>query len=111
MELTRPVTLETDFNNDYKSNKENNTKVADKKLNNNTEETIENVDTNDTFLEPSESAASMKDVKKTRRNITTQHGGSRTIPMIQKTKQDQRGTNNCECCGFDTGFCGEEKHY
>ena len=63
LELIKPVTLETDVENDNKSNKENNTKVVDNKSNNNTKKTMENVDTNDTFLEPSESSANLKDVK------------------------------------------------
>ena len=64
LELVKPVTLETDVNKDIKSNKENNTKVANNKSNSNTEEMIANDDTSDTFLKPSRSAVNPKDVKK-----------------------------------------------
>ena len=65
LELIKPVTPEIDVNNKNKSKEENNIKVADDKSNNNTEKTVENVDTNDTFLELSESTANPKNAKKT----------------------------------------------
>ena len=60
LELIEPVTLETMLT--TTTNQTN--KVADNKLNNNTKETMENFDTNDTLLEPSESAANPRNVKK-----------------------------------------------
>ena len=64
LELIKPVTLETDAKYDNKSNEDNNTKAAGNKLNNNTEETMENIDTSETLLKLSKSAANPKHVKK-----------------------------------------------
>ena len=64
LELTRPVsTQETDVSNNNKSNEEENTEVTyNKELNEDTEEKMRNVDTNNTVLELSESPTNTRDV-------------------------------------------------
>ena len=62
LELTRPVTQDKHVSINSESNKENNTNDRDKKRNNDTEETMGNVDTNNTVLEPSKSPTNMTDV-------------------------------------------------
>ena len=73
LELTRPVTQETDGSNDNESNKEDNTKVTDNKLNEDTEEKVGNADTNNTVLELSESPTNTRMLATRTQKITMQN--------------------------------------